>query len=126
MLTPGTGVFGDRKLLEGASHFKKEPPSMSFTQFCEKYKLNNIDFLKCDIEGSEFALFCGDNENNIRGIDKIAMEVHVDSGDPENISKFLRNCGFEVWLKNNNGQFVEKIEDKYGFIYAKNIAKENK
>ena len=47
--------------------------------------LSKIDFLKVDIEGAEVSLFEGFSDENLKSVDKIAIEIHpmFTSGIPE-------------------------------------------
>jgi FkbM family methyltransferase len=56
---------------------------------------SRIDFLKCDIEGSEFALF-RQGSKLIEAADQIAMELHPHAGDVDSIIQQLKAAGFET------------------------------
>ena len=64
----------------------------------EFIKLNNIqriDFLKCDIEGSEFGLI----ENNaplLRITEQLAIEIHDSAGDRKHFLAELKELGFTI------------------------------
>jgi len=64
----------------------------------EFIKLNNIqriDFLKCDIEGSEFGLI----ENNaplLRITEQLAIEIHDSAGDSKHFLARLKELGFTI------------------------------
>ena len=64
----------------------------------EFIKLNNIqriDFLKCDIEGSEFGLI----ENNaplLRITEQLAIEIHDSAGDRNHFLSKLKELGFTI------------------------------
>jgi hypothetical protein len=57
--------------------------------------LGEVDFLKIDIEGSEFSLFeqC---EAWIKKVHFIAMEIHHDCGDSQALKRHLSKLGFLV------------------------------
>ncbi|MDB5079816.1 MAG: hypothetical protein JWP00_1740 [Chloroflexi bacterium] len=62
---------------------------------------DRIDFLKIDIEGSEFSLFEGDPDFlNYTG--QLAIEIHFDYGDLKDIRTKLENKGFECRLSKLN------------------------
>lgn len=62
-------------------------PSMTFRTLCEENNLDNIDFLKIDIEGSEYDVFTESNFEWItKNIRKIAGEFHMNT--PELKEKF--------------------------------------
>jgi FkbM family methyltransferase len=63
-------------------------------QFLAKHELTHIDFLKCDIEGSEFELLTPSSP--ILAITRqIAIEVHDFAGDRHKFLAMLQQCGFE-------------------------------
>jgi FkbM family methyltransferase len=71
----------------------------------------HVDFLKCDIEGGEFALFSVLNGTHFEKIDRIAMEYHdFQSFDHRAIVAHLRRHGYEVW--------VRPKDSLYGLIFA--------
>ena len=73
--------------------------------------------LKIDIEGSEFALFKM-NVEWLSKVKKIAMEVHTDFGNPEEIKKTLSEHDFKVLFLNNDLRIVKTITQSSGYLYA--------
>ncbi len=55
---------------------KGNPLRMNLQKVMDLYKLDRIDFLKCDIEGGEYDLFLTDPEV-LSKVGKIAMETHI-------------------------------------------------
>jgi hypothetical protein len=74
-------------------------------------ELGGIDFLKVDIEGSEFALFedCG---TWIDRVHYIAMEVHHDCGDSQALQRRLREQGLVVRHEGNHREL--------GYLFVEN------
>ena len=68
-------VFSNEDNLKRSTHFENDPPILTMTEIFRLHGLEKIDFLKIDIEGSEFDLFINNNEW-LKNVDKIAMEVH--------------------------------------------------
>jgi FkbM family methyltransferase len=60
-----------------------------------------IDLLKCDIEGSEFALFANPGPL-LAATRQIAMELHPACGDVDAIIARLRQMGFELQIQNQH------------------------
>jgi FkbM family methyltransferase len=60
-----------------------------------------IDFMKIDIEGAEFDILLNDNDW-LRRVDNIAMEVHPPLGNPAAIIAELARLGFDVSWKGNH------------------------
>ena len=70
-------------------------PVLSEEELIAHAKLDKIDFLKCDIEGSEFGLLRGPSRI-LEMTRKIACEVHAFAGDPEELLEHVRAAGFEI------------------------------
>ena len=63
-----------------------------------KYDLAHIDFLKCDVEGSEFQLLTPDSR--LLAITRqLAIELHHAIGDGETFINMLRSLGFDVAVR---------------------------
>lgn len=100
MIGSGTGFFS-------ATNQTIAPP-ITLDEIMTKVGLDHIDFLKIDIEGSEFGLFSKPGEW-ISKTEKIAMEIHPQFGNPVIITNTLKKAGFQVSTKQRNNQ---------GFIYG--------
>lgn len=112
-----TGVFSEEKQLQTSPYYGEAPCRLSMNQICRSYRLERIDFLKVDIEGSEFDLFSLNNEW-LERVRTIAMEIHQHFGETDSITELLRRFGFQVWLRDKNGYFVDKLMDPIGYMYA--------
>jgi FkbM family methyltransferase len=113
------GVLSDPARLRSASHFKEEPPVLSLDGIMADYGVRKIDFLKIDIEGSEFDLFqtdCG----WLSSVDLIAMEVHSEFGGPSELGGLLKERGFRIWYADKDQRLVDELKGPFGFIFAKN------
>lgn len=71
--------------------------SICIEKLLEKNSISEVDFLKIDIEGSEYAVF--EDVGWLSRVKKIAMEVHL-PGDPNMIADRLKENGFKVVIKN--------------------------
>jgi FkbM family methyltransferase len=117
-LVGGTaGLFADRTLLRAASRFCIDPPELSMDKIIEAHDLEQIDFLKIDIEGSEFGLFQGELSWLWR-VRRIAMEVHCAFGNPLSLAQRLRENCFDVSILDNRGRRVERLTEMSGYIFA--------
>jgi FkbM family methyltransferase len=68
---------------------------ISESAFLEEFDIQRVDFLKCDIEGSEF--FLVDPGSKLLSITKnLAVEVHPTGGSVESFLSSLRTAGFEI------------------------------
>lgn len=57
---------------------KGNPLRMTIEEVMDLYKIEKIDFLKCDIEGGEYELFGLMSQETLSKIDRIAIEAHDD------------------------------------------------
>jgi FkbM family methyltransferase len=67
-------------------------------QFIARYQLTKIDFIKCDIEGSEYELF-KPGSRLLAIAQQMAMEVHGDAAKRNTLIELIRNEGFEVIMQ---------------------------
>lgn len=93
---------------------QKDIETMRFGTFLERQNLEFVNFLKVDIEGSEYALFEDIEDDVLKSkIGKISMEYHWDiNGRLDSIVEKLNRCGFDVSKAQTN--------DQIGKIYAIN------
>lgn len=116
LLGPGKGVFADPDRLRTASHYGTAPPTITVPELFAKHAVDRIGFLKCDIEGAEFGIFQR-GEDWLSKVDRVAMEVHPDFGDPEELSSVLRAHGLGVQLLNNDLERVRRLTET-GYLFA--------
>ena len=114
-----SGVFRDAFNRKRVSHYTDKIPVISLSEIINRFNLKRIDFLKVDIEGSEFALF-SDNTEWLSLTDKIAMEVHPEFGSVKSLGERLIKKGFNVWYVNKKKQIVDEVITQ-GFLFAKNL-----
>lgn len=113
----GSGVFADANAFRGASHFEGVlPPQLSMPELMERHELSRIDFLKMDIEGSEFDLFRGSTDWLAR-VDRIAMEVHAQAGSAAELSAILERAGFTTEFRTPDLR-VHAPFHADGYLYA--------
>ena len=68
---------------------------VSETALLEEFNIRCVDFLKCDIEGSEF--FLSEPGSRLLSLtNNLAVEIHPTGGSVKNFLGFLRNAGFEI------------------------------
>ena len=72
-------------------------PHTTLNEILNEFKLNQVDFLKIDIEGAEFDLF---SDQDLYKIKCIAMELHPNFGSIKKIEEKLNYNGFETILTN--------------------------
>jgi autotransporter strand-loop-strand O-heptosyltransferase len=89
------GAITDKKKIEITWDDMTEiVPTFSFREFLDEYKINNVDFLKCDCEGGEYDVFQPSNIEFLKTIPKIVTEFHL--RDDEN----FHQCKFR-WFRDN-------------------------
>ena len=66
----------------GAEYQSMKLPMMTLEKICETYKINNIDFLKIDVEGAESAVLEGNDWTRFRPRVIVAEAVTPGKGEP--------------------------------------------
>ena len=92
----------------------KGKDNYNFSRIFKKFNLGKIDFCKIDIEGGEYPLLLDSNIEDIKKINKFAIEVHNISVDYKKVYDII-----EMFSKNNYSvNFIQNIH-YLGMIYAK-------
>lgn len=78
---------------------------ITFDSFINKYNIEHINFLKIDIEGSEYELFNSIDPNFlVNNIDNIFLEFHlIDGYALDNIINKLVDNNFDYFITEDNG-----------------------
>jgi FkbM family methyltransferase len=76
--------------------------AISMDDLFRAYSISQVDFLKMDVEGSEFTIFCED-ATWLRRVDNLAMEVHRSKGKPQLIVRILEEKGFKTCCADHFG-----------------------
>jgi len=101
----------------GSADFKSEDYSwVDFETLLDKHRMSTVDFLKVDIEGSEFELF-----RTLKCLDRvrfIAMEVHRQHGDPGELVDIFNRHKFQVITCDTLFNETSTM-DKVDFLYAR-------
>lgn len=113
-----SGVFSNEENLRAASHFRLFPQQLSIPDILKRHDIGKVDFLKIDIEGSEFDLFKEDT-SWLEKTGKIAMEVHLEYGNLNEIIKTLKSYEFIIWLVNKNRKIVSHLKEPIGYLFAR-------
>lgn len=111
-----TGCLANTQRRAQASHWGRVPPEITMRDILPLCTAGKADFLKVDIEGSEFALFQGDADW-LGKVQRISMEVHPQFGNPAIIQEQLSSHGFRSWLVPNRRD-RDKIRTFPGHCYA--------
>ena len=89
------GAITDKKKIEITwDDITESVPTFSFKDFLDEHKINKIDFLKCDCEGGEYAVFQKTNIEFLKSVPKIVTEFHLNNNSD------LLKCKFR-WFRDN-------------------------
>ena len=113
-----TGTLSDPAERKNCSHWGEEAPELSLPELLRRHDVTRVDFLKIDIEGSEFALFDGDCEW-LKIVRKVVLEVHCRFGNVNSLRSRLENGGFQVWLVDNDQRVVSRLNESSGYLFAR-------
>lgn len=105
------GLLFDHNIQGGLTRFKIVK-TMTLENIIEKNKINHINFLKMDCEGSEGNIFKSTKSKTWKMIDKVAIEYHdnVSVLNHDNIVSKLTSYGYKTMIVENDKFF--------GYIYA--------
>jgi hypothetical protein len=88
-------------------------------ELISKYRIDRISLLKMDIEGGEFAVLAVDEELRwLAQVDQVALEIHPDHGDATAVIARLRNHGFTVDLRDNDGGPAAVTSNHLAYAYC--------
>ncbi len=90
-------------------------PTVTMEDLLLRHKMPDIDFVKMDIEGSEFALF--ESADWLKGVKALSMETHPLHGDPGAVLETLKRHDFSYAVANDD---LDRVSDPAhaNFIYA--------
>lgn len=93
--------FGGDSVVDGAGDYKVN--SLTFDSFLERNKIDHIDFLKVDIEGSELDLFECFPDAKLNNVKKIVIEYHhrlfnYNADIRESFIDRFRKLGFNLYV----------------------------
>ena len=101
-LSPDNNTGGHSLYLKSHSNKKVDIHTIKLMDFCEREKINRIDFLKMDCEGAEFDILMS-NETVLKKVNKIIMECHPYKDNNVAIMiQLLERNGFKVIRESNN------------------------
>jgi len=88
-------------------------PATTLEQIFTDYRIEHIDFLKIDCEGSEGAIFIATGDEYFKKIDKIALEFHdsVSLLNRHELSDHLKKVGFKTRIRSFRNH-------RCGYLYA--------
>ena len=84
------------------------------------HEIQHIGLLKMDIEGGEFAVLGAEEDLGwLLHVDQVVLEVHREFGDPASIIDRLRDAGFAVDLRDNDGLRVAASSERLNYAYCR-------
>lgn len=82
--------------------------TLSLPDLFARENIQRCSLLKCDIEGGEWEVFAGCDDDTLRRIDRIEMEIHTQpprgKDDVEGLKQRLESTGFRVEIHNPIGK----------------------
>jgi FkbM family methyltransferase len=115
---PKTGVLSDCERIRQASHWMGQtPPVLRLSTLFDRWKLSKVDFLKIDIEGSEFDLIA-DDPCFLDRVRKIAMEIHLEHGNWRELAGSLLKSGFQTLVLSNDLVSVHALSGLSAYLMA--------
>lgn len=114
------GVVADDLRWSATSHgAPTRPADVSMQELISKYRIDRISLLKMDIEGGEFAVLAVDEELRwLAQVDQVALEIHPDHGDAATVIARLRDHGFTVDLRDNDGGRAAVTSSHLAYAYC--------
>ncbi len=115
---PGeNGALGS--LLQDSNSPSETVRTITLKNIFEEHDLKQINYLKMDVEGAEYNILAGCNEETLAKIQHIVMEYHEFQGDSRShrdLVNILQSHGFRVAVE--GGIFPQKILFGTGIIKA--------
>ena len=113
-----TGVFSDPSAMSAASHFEGgNTPKLSMPELLLKHRVERLDLLKIDIEGSEFDLF-RTSDQWLHRVDRLVMEVHPAFGSAVDLQGIAVAHGMSAELRDGHHRVVHDVPAEGGYLFA--------
>lgn len=90
---------------------------LDLTNILIEQGIQSINFLKLDIEGSEFDLFLS-RPAWLNKVEQISMEIHPSFGVVSDLVAVLEEVGFEVQIFNRDLLPTTKVCTDFGYLFA--------
>ena len=112
-----TGVLSSDANRGASREWGDEPERIGMDELLERCRVDSVDLLKVDIEGSEFDLF--EQDSFLENVRRIAMEVHPPHGDVEALRRRVQRHGFDVTLLDSEGCETSALtSSRGGYLFA--------
>ena len=118
LIGASTGVFaGSKAWTNNPYPLGSRPSETTIDALAEAHGIASFEFVKMDVEGSEFALITA----AAPWLDRVrclAGEVHSEFGDPDALVRILEARGFQVARADENLNPIEAFRKHDGYLYA--------
>jgi FkbM family methyltransferase len=116
-------VANDHRWATTSHGTAQRPAGVSVPGIMSDYRIDRIGLLKADIEGGEFAVFGADEDLRwLACVDQLVLEVHPDWGDTVGLIERLRQHGYRVDLRDNDGFPVTPQTGRVDYAYCRRPA----
>jgi FkbM family methyltransferase len=120
------GILADDHRWATTSHGgATRPADVSVPQLMAAYRIDRIGLMKVDIEGGEYAVLAeGEDLRWLKQVDQIVVEVHRGYGDAAALIERLRDYGFVVDLRDNDGLAITTADHPdYAYCRHRELSK---
>lgn len=117
IVAQSSGQFASQDARFSASHWGKDPEEIDMNGLLRDVRWTHVDFVKADVEGAEFQLFTTSDEW-LNKVQRIAMEVHPEYGNVDDLASHLRKMGFVTILTDLGKRPVNCLNGAMGYVYA--------
>ena len=107
-------------LLHESDSFMEIVQAVTFAEIIEEHALERIDFLKLDVEGSEYDILLNCSDETLTKVQRIVMEYHefdVDKRNHQDLVSRLNSRGFTVVVEKG----VSSLMDWFGAWFGGRI-----
>ena len=111
-------VFDCALIGDGGSYAGPVKSITTIEEILHRHHMLSVDFLKMDLEGSEFALFR--SPSWLQCVKHLSMEVHPDYGDVQVILDTLKDFGFTYVVTDHLFRPTVQL-GKISYIYASKV-----
>ena len=103
---------------------QEEIKLIKIDDFVCKHSINEVHFIKCDVEGYEFEALLGMKNLLINFKPELSIEITIDINKRIKLFQFLISCGYKTFIKIEKGlPYIDPLNniphDSYFYLHAK-------